>query len=442
MHTVMVNFNEITGRMKPMHAVNNGPLITKKEQKRSNFESFSNANIPYVRNHDASFCGNYGGEHIVDVHAIFPDFTKNPYDIESYDFVLTDSYLSNIKEAGSEIFYRLGTKIEHIRKKYGTIPPADFNKWAIVCEHIIRHYNEGWGNGFQFGITYWEIWNEADGIALNGDTPNWAGTPEEYYDLYIIAATHLKKKFPHLKIGGPALSDVPNPKWLEDFFIALTENGEKTPLDFFSWHQYFNDPWLVKRKTEFFKEKLKQYGYNDTEILLNEYNFLVDWSDGFIDTIKTIISVKGAAFTSAVMAVGQQNLDMLMYYDARPCVFNGMFDYYTLQPLKGYYPFLMFSKLYELGNCVYSKSNDEDIYVVAASDGKKQKIMITYYACDETNSDNEKEVTINLAGDVLKSWKISLLDDVVTMKEDFFDLKDEIMVLKLKRNSIVFLESL
>ena len=438
MANINVDFSKMIGKIKPMHAVNNGPVKAKKEQKRSNFESFSEANIPYVRTHDASFCYSYGGEHTVDVHAIFPDFTKNPYDADSYDFTLTDDYLNSIKDAGSEIFYRLGTKIEHWRKKYGTIPPADFKKWAVVCEHIIRHYNEGWANGFDLGITYWEIWNEADGVALNGDTPNWAGTPEEYYDLYVTAAKHLKKRFPHLKIGGPALSDVPNPEWLECFFKALVE--ENAPLDFFSWHEYFNDPWLVKRKTEFFREKLKQYGYENAEINLNEYNYLEDWSEHFVSSIKNIISIKGAAFTSAVMAVGQQvGLDMLMYYDARPCEFNGMFDFYTMEPLKGYYPFLMYSKLYQLGNCAESISDDKDIYVVAATDGDKHKIMITYYIYEDEDK-SDKVVSINMGDIEANNWKCSVLDDTSTMKENIVTLKDGKIEFEMNPQSVILLE--
>ena len=76
----------------------------------------------------------------------------------------------------------------------------------MVCEHIIRHYNEGWANGFKLGIEYWEIWNEPDGKKPNGDQPNWSGTPEEFYEMYSVTAAHLKKRFPKLKIGGPALS--------------------------------------------------------------------------------------------------------------------------------------------------------------------------------------------------------------------------------------------
>ena len=201
MATISINFQSDAGRVKVMHAVNNGPIRPSSvEQTRGNFDTFRAAKIPYARNHDASFCSAYGGEHTVDVHAIFTDFSKNPYDPASYDFTLTDEYTKTIIDAGTGVFYRLGTKIEHWPKHYGSLVPADFHKWAVICEHIIRHYNEGWADGFRFNIEYWEIWNEPDGIAADGSQPNWSGTPEEYYELYKIAATHLKKRYPHLKI--------------------------------------------------------------------------------------------------------------------------------------------------------------------------------------------------------------------------------------------------
>ena len=118
MSAISVNFQSVQGSMKPMHAVNNGPIrASSVEQSRGNFPSFQAAKIPYVRNHDASFFSPYGGEHTVDVHAIFPDFTKNPYDPASYDFTLTDRYTQTIIDAGSGVFYRLGTKIEHWPKR-------------------------------------------------------------------------------------------------------------------------------------------------------------------------------------------------------------------------------------------------------------------------------------------------------------------------------------
>ena len=65
-------------------------------------------------------------------------------------------------------------------KKYGTIASSNFEKWAKICEYIIAHYNEGWANGFYYGIKYWKVWTEPNGKKPNGDQPNWSGTPEQY----------------------------------------------------------------------------------------------------------------------------------------------------------------------------------------------------------------------------------------------------------------------
>ena len=142
MVNIDIDFNSEIGKIKPMHAVNNGPVYKyAPDQRITNVDSYREAGIPYARTHDAAFYEDYGGEHIVDVHAIFPNFESDPYAPDSYDFELTDDYLKMIEMAGTKVFYRLGSKIEHWPKKYGTLPPKDFKKWAVICEHIIRHYN-------------------------------------------------------------------------------------------------------------------------------------------------------------------------------------------------------------------------------------------------------------------------------------------------------------
>lgn len=397
MANITIDFEKSVGKIKPMHAVNNGSIkASSVEQSRGNFDAFRAAKIPYVRNHDASFCSDYGGEHTVDVHAVFPDFNANPYDERSYDFQLTDEYLQTIAESGAEVYYRLGSKIEHWSKQYGTVVPADFEKWAVVCEHIIRHYNEGWANGYRLHITYWEIWNEPDGIQSgSGAQPNWTGTPEEFYELYITAAAHLKKRFPQLKIGGPALSWLEHREWFENFLQAVKHSDKDVPLDFFSWHEYGTDPAVFEQRARLVREILDEYGFVHTESILNEYNYLEDWTGRFIASIEAIISERGAAFTaSCMMKLQKCPLDMLMYYDARPSAFNGMFDFYTYRPLKGYYPFAMFSALYELGEEVFSESDEKDIYVCAATDGKEKAVMVSHYRAEGAAEPKEIDIFI------------------------------------------------
>ena len=143
--SVAVDANATRGPIKLMNAVNNGPTKPRSDQSRGNFDEYAALKIPYARTHDASICYAYGAHHTVDISAVFPDFDADVEDPASYDFTLTDEYLGNIRAAGTEPYYRLGQSIEHWIKKYGVNPPKDFAKWARICEHIIRHYNEGWG---------------------------------------------------------------------------------------------------------------------------------------------------------------------------------------------------------------------------------------------------------------------------------------------------------
>ena len=407
MANIIVDFSDSIGVIKPMHCVNNGPVAGRAEQTRSNFEDFKAAEIPYVRNHDAAFFSAYGGEHTVDISAVFPDFSKDADDEKSYDFAMTDKYLADIHAADSETFYRLGAKIEHGVKKYHIHPPADFNKWAKVCEHIIRHYNCGWADGFNYGIKYWEIWNEADLDVDEGRTNFrcWTGTPEQYYELYSVTAKHLKQCFPDLKIGGPSLAFHVG-EWL-DGFLAYAEK-ENAPLDFLSWHIYTSDVHKVVERHEIVRKKLDDSGFVNTESILDEYNYLKDWSEHFVYTIEQIISIKGAAFTAGCMCACQNaGLDMLMYYDARPCPFNGMFDFYTLRTLKGYYPFAAFNTLYKLGRHYHTSTDDNDVFVTAAGDGKdKRAVMVVYY----TDDDKAKSRGITLSGDDFRQYSFKLLD--------------------------------
>ncbi len=385
-----VDFQCSAGKMKPMHAVNNGPVYkANADQRITNFYDYRAAGIPYARNHDASFFSTYGGEHTVDVNFIFPDFDADPYDPASYDFACTDEYIRVTELAGAETFYRLGSKIEHGVKKYNTYPPKDFKKWAIICEYIIRHYTEGWADGFRYKMTYWEIWNEPDMIR----NATWQGTREQFFELYEVAATHLKEKFPHLKIGGPAVTGVES-DWEVLFLDWMTKDGKKVPLDFFSWHLYNKDVEPLIRKVRYTRNLLDKYGYTETESILNEWNYMRGWEgETYEYSIRSHFGLKGASFTAAYMCVGQQEpLDMLMYYDARPCGFNGMWAPYLYDKLKGYYPFYAFNVVYRLENSVKITTEAENLYACAAKNDTEAAIMLVHYE----EEDNGKGITFTL----------------------------------------------
>jgi hypothetical protein len=126
--------------------------------------------------------------------------------------------------------------------------------------------------------------------------------------------------------------------------------------------------------------------------------------------MKHILSIKGAAFTAANMCGGQNDtsIDMLMYYDARPSAYNGLFDYYTNEPLKGYYPFKMFNELYKLGAAYRCKTDAAGIYAAAAKNGEDAAVMITYFTDDDACTE-ERELLLDFDGGAA-CYEMLLLD--------------------------------
>lgn len=407
METLKFDLSKQGKQFKILNATNGGPWHKRhaNDQWRSNFEDYRKARIPYSRNHDSSFISVYGGQYAHDISAIFPDFNADPENPESYDFACTDESILVTLEAGTETFFRLGQKIEHEIKKHGTLPPRDFKKWAVICEHIIRHYNYGWADGFKLNIKYWEIWNEPD---LDPDDSTnkrcWGGTKAEFFDFFEIAAKHLKTCFPELKIGGPALAF--NEEWGEEFLAEMQKR--EVPLDFFSWHIYATEPKQVTDKAARIKQKLIKYGYGEAESILNEWNYVKGWCEEYVYTIKAIHGIKGAAFAMACISEAQQSsIDMLMYYDTRPSAFCGAFDFYTYEPLKGYYPLYWYGMFYDCEREIASENKADGIYSLC---GVKKDGKVLAVVTDYTDDDNAEARRIKIDFGREGKYEIYMLD--------------------------------
>ncbi|MBR5870142.1 MAG: hypothetical protein IKZ09_03830 [Clostridia bacterium] len=420
MTNITIRFSDTHGPIKPMHAVNNGPAGSA-VRGTSNIDLFRAAGIPYARNHDAAFYSGYGGEHTVDVHRIFKNFDADENCPENYVFGPTDEYIAATEQAGTKTFYRLGAAIEHGFKQ-GTYPPKDFLKWAKICEHIIRHYTEGWADGFTYDIEYWEIWNEPDCRNRDGSNPCWQGTDEEFIAFYNTAATYLKSQFPHLKIGGPAFCSA----WPIPFKDAFLKNVKENniPLDFYSYHCYGRTPSDIYACVKAGEDALAAAGLAGTMTILNEWNYIRGWfAEDWRYSLRMEKALKGASFIAGTMCAAQaSSLGMLMYYDARPCGMNGMFDTDTLAPLKGYYPFPMFNVLYGLGTYADGGWYNDGIHYCAATDGENSAALLTYYVDDDAAE--AKDVTVTFEG-AKEGTKVSvyLLDEThnnVLVSEEYF----------------------
>ena len=402
-----VDFADVVGKIKPMHAVGQPPRLGLSDDL---FSYLTRAGVPYSRLHDVG--GWLGGGLYVDIPNLFRDFDADENDPESYDFAFTDKIIEGLVKASCEPYFRLGVSIEneHMLKAYRIFPPKDYEKWARICEHVIRHYNEGWADGYRFGIKYWEIWNEPDDCYTEHIAAMWKGTPEEYYRLYSVTAKHLKACFgDSIKVGGYGhcgVYEFEQDKNLEgighedtyiyDFVISFMHGFFKylretdAPLDFFSWHVYDNchpttknDFLIIAEHAKYIRRILDHYGYTNAEHHLNEWNL---WTDR-----KHRKAPRAAAKTLGFMLMMQNtSTDLMCIYDARMAYsdYGPLFNPDTGYPYPAYYTLMMFDSLYRLENAVLVKSGDRYVFAQAAVKGRKASIVIANV--------NEEPVEIHL----------------------------------------------
>jgi hypothetical protein len=426
---VSVDPSAVQGPVKPMNAGNNGPTDRI-------MEDYKALRIPYARTHDTPLGTEYGG-HCIDINLVFPDFRANPNNPKSYGFTNSDVVRQDTLKAGAKPFYRLGQSIEHQTKKYGIYPPKNYKKWAKICEHIIRHYNEGWADGYHMGIEYWEIWNEPDldqpQDRWKTDPRTWAGTMEQFDELYVVAAKHLKKCFPDLKIGGPAFA---NPrKYGPAFLDYVKEKG--APLDFFSHHMYHRRPARIVEDVRIIRKMLDEKGFTETESILNEWNFNTGW-----DTASDIYSrkmrptIKGAAFVAAVMCACQSEpLDMLMYYDLRPnTIWCGPWSplFYDIRPT--YWSLYYWAELADYGTQIASSCTAAGIYTSAArsEDGKIRLLVVNYHKDDSYTE--TCEIKLNLPD----GWRVTGVR--MTDSQGMDSRPDVSSVFSLEANAVALVE--
>lgn len=432
MSTIRVDLHHSTGPVKAMNAVCNGPL--QKGGRYDFTDEFREMGVPFARLHDAEYP--YGGNQYVDIHCVFPDPDADPTLPQSYNFTCTDKYLLGIIGAGAEVFYRLGESIDYNERQLYVHPPKDPHKWAVVCEHIVRHYNEGWADGFRMNIRYWEIWNEPDNYAM------WSGTPEQFFALYRVTACHLRSCFPHLRIGGYSASGLyalnrkdPSPwfrsliPFMERFFAYITAPETKAPLDFFSWHCYAESPEEVALHAGYVREMLDRNGLTDAESILSEYNNY--------DSLGERPSLRPAypAELAATFVMGQNApLDMMMYYDMRITTFmNGILHptlrAYGYERAPAFYTYAMFAALRRLGTAVSAVSDEPHLYALAAADGKGKaglflsaygysgkvtlKIPGASFARIRVHALSEGKYRLALASDYWDDYTLSVSDNTV-----------------------------
>lgn len=108
-------------------------------------------------------------------------------------------------------------------------PPKRWQDWydmvRAFTEHCVKRYGVAEVAGWKF-----EVWNEPN-ISF------WAGSQDDYFELYRQSALAVKSVNKKLQIGGPATAQL---AWIPDLIRYCSRKN--LPLDFVSSHIYPNDP--------------------------------------------------------------------------------------------------------------------------------------------------------------------------------------------------------
>ncbi len=334
--------------------------------------------VPFVRVGAAS--GDYGYNQFVNIHSVFPDFSADENLEESYNFLPTDLYLSSVKSIGAEIVYCFGECREPFAKKLYAKSPADKEKWARICEHILMHYNECWANGFKWGIKNVEIWNSAD------TAEGFSDSSEEYFELYNITANHLRERFPKLKIGAYgsggfySLNRIDATEEMKSYLPFMQRflssvKASASPLDFFTWRCVTSNPDELSTHAKYARSYLDSAGFKRTKSFICDYNTA---SGAVLPCFNT--SFPSELGVSLILAQ-KGDVDMMAYStsDAHSRD-NGLYsieDYSTHRHYTAYNVACAFAELFRLGTVVESSADyTKELYSLAAKNDKEAAVFL------------------------------------------------------------------
>jgi len=382
--TLEVDCAKTVGAIRSLLGVNRGPLSWARRTNEviaDHTENLRRIGVDFIRTHDF-----YGP---TDWYVIFPDFKADPDEAASYDFGSSDTRIKAICEGGFRCLFRLGTSWKGrpesrpmINDPPGTIRGPhdrithradrdDFRRWARICVGTVRHYTEGWADGFRFPIIYWEIWNEPDLRAQF-----WTGTPEQYYVLYEEAAKAIKAHNPKLKVGGPACTGGMREPWVEGFIRYCRDH--QVPLDFFSWHSYggreeFN-PHTYYEAAVRVRKALDRSGFANAENICDE------WNAGIRHRLFSHTPAGAAFYASTLASMLDGGVDHAFQYCADLHPGLGLHERATGRLKISAYAFAAWKRLLETPVRVAAAGGDDRGYtIVAGKDpgGRRVRVLVS-----------------------------------------------------------------
>ena len=379
--TVRVDLSIPTGEIKPLHGMCNGPVSYGADIS----DAFREIGVPFVR---FDCTDTAAGGYAVDVSRIFRNPDADPGDPHNYSFELTDRYVEAALLSGAKVIYRLGESHDLL----GTVADRrwdDLDLLSRVCVNIIRHYNEGWANGYHFGIQYFELWNGGDDVKRD-------------IEIYGRLANAVKLHDESIKVGGMCYGEGARSR---ELLRACKKH--RYPIDFLTVECLSTSPLEAKAELESLSNFVKNQGFADVEMILGRWMPV----DGEViegvslekalrvndprarqlrrELAMSARSVKGAAYVAATMlSLGEVGcVSSACFFDAQPAVspFCAIADRFGT-PEKPFYAFRAFGELYRARNAVLCTVDRQEgfahsgIYASAAmSDSGEGIILIASY---------------------------------------------------------------
>ena len=402
---ITADFGAEVGKIRPeLHSSGFGPTIC--SQTEQDLEDVKSMGFAFARTHDWALVN--PNQRVCDYFHIFPLMHLDATDPKNYVFGPTDYLLKRTREeSGLDVFYRLGTSIEHSGEKihFNSLIPEDFDKVAEIFAGTVRHYNRGWADGHKWNVRYWEIWNEPDGHNNmwclpegDGRREDWGKTDPKRRDLFVrffvTVLKRLKAEFgDEIKVGGPALCSFKD-SWFRPIFDACRQAG--VAPDFISWHGYVNDPKQFNRDAERGRKLLDEYGFAKCEMIVNEWHYFgyqdYNWTDMqrcSDPKVKARIwsgprshnGIHSACFSLATLANLQRSkLAQAYHYGCRHTGSWGFKDEHQ-EKYKVFYALKMFGDLVKSYPTMCG-STSEGAYTtlaVKSTDGSKKALLVVDY---------------------------------------------------------------
>ncbi len=303
---VHVDFSTSSGTIANMNGVQ-GPPQWKLIPQMDLTQYYVDAHVPMVR-----FPQDDGYDYALS--SIFPDASADADDPASYHFDDIDDLLESVLATGAEpiwqAIYDIGPNENWgMECCQGGDQPDDSEKWADVVKHVVMHWNDGWADGHEWGISHVEFINEP--VVCGGFVDDKEVIFAVYRDFVDALESYEQEYGRELVLMGPA-ADLPEDYHLTvDYYVQFLDDllqGRR--IDIFSMHTYRLTPWEIYEGSVAIKEIADAFGM---PVCNSEWNRIGNLADGTDE-----LSHWTGVFTTTARILLEPILDCSIVYRAPP----------------------------------------------------------------------------------------------------------------------------